>query len=185
MVALDCPQPLSQRGAIEGGYMKRLILSAILATVAVQANASWEKVLTCDGGAAVVDANTQDRSQVQLVIRDRNIVEYFRRSGVRSEPGMGYSGDEYILSGRNSTPVSSGKDFKAIYVNEPTSYSSSMTAYAVSEGNGIKVTVEEKHDGCPQDCRENPLSMQCESLCVGAGVGATFSSANWYFRDCR
>jgi hypothetical protein len=40
-------------------------------------SSNWEKLLTCDNGAAVLDVNTAERRDFQFVVRDANIVRYF------------------------------------------------------------------------------------------------------------
>jgi hypothetical protein len=74
--------------------VKFLILSLNLITTIALAQsefdrpAIWQKVLTCEGGAAVVDVDTQDRGPFhtgltkQIVVRNSNIVDYFRSRGL-------------------------------------------------------------------------------------------------------
>jgi hypothetical protein len=161
--------------------MKSLWALPFLVFSQVEASASqWIKVLDCDGGAAVVDVQDDDRSRVQMVIRNSAIVDYFRRSGF-----LGSNGNEIIASGYNGQPVHSGQDFRGLSSSEQVSYSDMQRVFVWTDGAGIRIKVESAHMGCPADCRENPYSMQCESLCVGAHVGSRRDVADWYFRDCR
>jgi hypothetical protein len=164
----------------------KVLWAAVAALVVSGAQAeTWQKVLTCDGGAAVVDADSDNPAHLQIVVRDPNIVSYFNKSGVGSSPGMPSSATEVIRSGNNDIPVHDGGDVHAFSESYQDSYSTYQNAYIWREGGGIKIKFESQHMGCPADCRENPLSMQCESLCVGANVGGRWEMANWYFRDCR
>src|SRR5262245_58128499 len=56
----------------------------------------WEKLLTCDGGTAVLDVNSDERRNLQLVIRDPNIIGYLDSVGV-VDPA--YNARELVLSG--------------------------------------------------------------------------------------
>lgn len=147
--------------------------------------ASWENVLDCDHGAAVIDADRENRQHLQIVIRDKNIVNYFAKSGVGSSPGISFTGNEIIRDGYNPNPVYSGWDVKHFSSHRKSSYSTTEYSYIWRENRGLKIKVEGNHDGCPPECQEFPLSMQCESLCVGAGIGAKWDLSDWYFRDCR
>src|SRR5262245_50108735 len=46
---------------------------------------AWAPLLRCDDGAAVLDVNTAERRDFQIVIRDSNIVDYFQSTfpGIR------------------------------------------------------------------------------------------------------
>jgi hypothetical protein len=161
-----------------------LILSMAFGALA-QAETSWETMLTCDGGKAVVDVDRDSLQRVQLVIRDGGIVDYFKRSGVGSSPGVPAKNTEVIATGYNDRPVYSGTDFRGFTESRQSSYSNTDYAYIWRDGNGVRIKYESRHNGCPAECAENPLSMQCESLCVGAHVGSKYDLADWYFRDCR
>ena len=46
----------------------------------------FEKLFSCDGGAAYVDVNVEERRYLQLVVKDPNILAYLQRSRAASLP---------------------------------------------------------------------------------------------------
>src|SRR5436190_12379763 len=58
--------------------------------------ALWYKLYTCNDGAAVLDVNGNERRNLQLVIRDSNIIKFFNDRGVVQSQ---YGATELILSG--------------------------------------------------------------------------------------
>jgi hypothetical protein len=160
-----------------------LVLAASLFTL--RAQAAWRQVLSCDGGAAVVDADQDNPYLVQLVIREKAIVDYFRSSGFGASPGVPFQGSEIIVSGRNDQPVYSGGDVRSFSAQRPSSYSNTEYSYVRREGAGLRINTVDRHNGCPGECRDYPYSMQCESLCTGAQVGSQWDVANWYFQNCQ
>jgi hypothetical protein len=164
----------------------KFVLILLLAMESTSASAAnFQKILTCDEGAAVVDVDRDNPQQVQLVIRNAGIVDYFIRSGVGSSPGAPAQGNEIIATGYNERPVYSGSDFLGFSESRQSSYSNTDHGYIWRDGNGVRIKYESQHNGCPAECAESPLSMQCESLCIGAQVGSKYVMADWYFRDCR
>src|SRR5512138_3640565 len=57
---------------------------------------AWYKVYTCNGGQAVLDVNGNERRNLQLVIRDGNIIKFFNDRGVVQSH---YGDTELVLSG--------------------------------------------------------------------------------------
>lgn len=164
---------------------------------------SWQGLLTCDLGAAVLDVNGDERRNMQFVIRDANIIRYLNGVGAVSSH---YGDAEIMLSGWtgrvdwahslgprvNEQPyggvgVFNAGDFNEFiaghnYYDGPFGWFSRIAR----EGAGIKVqfgTIEKR--GCAQT----------QTTYIGDGFGwvtecaadysAFVEKANWYFRDCR
>lgn len=66
----------------------------------------FERVLSCDAGAAVIDKNTLSPKYPQLVIRNPQIVSYLISRGVNANRQ-----NEVILTGVNDRDVYTGQDF--------------------------------------------------------------------------
>lgn len=166
-------------------------------------DATWQKLLTCDGGAAVLDVNGSERRNLQLVIRDQNIVRWLNQAGVVHSA---YGATEVILSGwtgrvnwsdalgprleaqpYGAPGVFGVGDFHEMIANHDT-YEGGFGSFVrvAREGAGVKVqfgTIEKR--GCAKS----------ETYYVGDGFGwqtscvADYSAyverANWYFQSCR
>jgi hypothetical protein len=143
----------------------------------------WRKLLTCDGGAAVVDVDIQERgiyhtrAFAQVVVRNRDIVRYLRSKGVPAN-GAG----EVIIQGRANRPVYYTHDFES--VSSTSIEGLSINAYAWREDQGLKILFKVFHPGrpCPDFCRESPYTTQCDSCGWGSWEE---DLGDWYFRGCR
>jgi hypothetical protein len=154
-----------------------LILTVMLLTKTTWAE-NWQPLVVCDGGAAVLDVNADSRTYLQLLIRNQNILSYLHQVGAVS---LKYGQNELILRGQQERGVFSPQDFKGA-----TNYGN-VTFYR--DGNGIKLVFS--HDTkCwteyppGSSCRDNPLSMACESAGTMKCERGS-ERANWYFQSCR
>ncbi|HLE11471.1 MAG: hypothetical protein A2504_00115 [Bdellovibrionales bacterium RIFOXYD12_FULL_39_22] len=95
--------------------MNKMIIFLLLAIFASIASAEWwdndrwEKILSCDNGLAVVDRNIERPEIVQLVVHDRNVVNYLRNN--LKAPYRVYSGNLVFHMG-NEQPVNSIYDLR-------------------------------------------------------------------------
>ncbi|OQW46983.1 MAG: hypothetical protein A4S09_16190 [Proteobacteria bacterium SG_bin7] len=159
--------------------MKKLnILGFFLLVSAFENSAhAWEKILTCDGGSAVVDVNTSERRNVQLVIRDQHVVNYLRPTGAFNTNNNG----EIIVSGWQSQGIFQPRDFHG-FSNSFTS-AHDKTIYVWRDGAGLKIKVEAsgtRVGTCGGQC-EDPTSSSCEGRC---NETYKYEVANWIFRYC-
>ena len=163
----------------------------------------WKKTFTCNGGAAVLDVNGNERRNIQLVIRDGNAIRYLNEVGAVSSP---YGATEIVLSGwtgrvnwwdglgprleaqpYGAPGVFSRGDFHEMIADHNT-YEGGFGHFVrvAREGGGIKVqfgSIEKR--GCAKS----------ESTYVGDGFGTVTScvadysayveKANWYFDSCN
>jgi len=148
--------------------MKLLSIFLIIFTSLSAMAFSWNKVLTCDGGAAVVDVNDFQRNSVQVVIRDPNVVRYIQSKYYANEFPQS---SEVILSGLNARDVYNGSDFQYISL---VSFGKMMWE-AYRENQGLKVrfyrTISDTNSDCPNYVPCKP-DYQAEV-------------ANWYFNSCQ
>jgi hypothetical protein len=149
---------------------------------AAYSSGTWTKVATCNGGAAVLDVDTGDRRNVQLVIRDRAAVDYLQS---RSASPMVNARHEIVV--QSGEPVMHGifkasdfgaDDFWSYRV--PDFYNAAIVQRA---GAGIKVTIAKRFNPV---CEGGQWGYQ-----GGCWGGHTIRAqvqeelANWYFDDCR
>lgn len=170
-----------QISAILLAFVASLSIFVASADAASWAAPSWQKILTCDNGAVVVDVNTNERRQLQAVIHDVNILRYLYSAGAIN---LSYGAQEAIIQGWTGNGVfdpGSFSDFKARPGYPYDGYSIDVRR----EGQGMKVTFLNTTSWTeyPGDCRNNTLSMSCESS--GITHSRTDEIANWYFRDCQ
>lgn len=154
-----------------------LILTVMLMTEASWAE-NWQPLIVCDDGAAVLDVNADARTNLQLVIRNQNILGYLHQVGAIA---LRYGQNELVLRGQEERGVFNSNDFR--------SASNFGNVHFFREGEGIKVVFSadtrcwtEYPPG--SSCAENPLSMSCESAGrMRCEPGR--ERANWYFRRCQ
>jgi hypothetical protein len=159
--------------------------------------ALWYKLYTCNGGAAVLDVNGNERRNLQMVIRDPNVMKYFQDRGVVSLP---YGATELILSGwtgyidwnRSYGPLVHAqpyggqgvfyrRDFKEMFANLTGYGQASRFTRVVREGNGIRVqfgSIELR------GCAEPSTYFDCYTTC-SQDYTEFVEHANWYFNDCK
>jgi hypothetical protein len=138
----------------------------------------WIPVLRCDGGAAVLDVNRDERRNVQLVIRNNNILSYLYRSGAIN---LSWGQAEYIGGGWVSRGVFHTGDFSELVGGA----GDGRNVIVRREGSGLKVLFERVTSWTeyPEGCRGAELSMACEAS--GESRSNHQELATWYFRDCR
>jgi hypothetical protein len=164
--------------------------------------AAWYKVYTCNGGQAVLDVNGNERRNLQLVIRDANVIKYFNdKQVVQSQ----YGATELILSGwtgrvdfNNSLgPVlyyqpyggpgvfnRSDYDHTELIANA-NYYNGGQFIRVFRDGKGIKVQAAYINNTwcgatdtyCPGD------GFDCQTYCTEQHREFV-EKANWYFNDC-
>lgn len=143
---------------------------------------AWQKMVTCNGGAAVLDADTGERRQVQLVIRDPNAINWLTgRVGMQLGPLDRGNGRELVVRGWTDNGVFSPADFRSM--GAPLG---GGDAQVFRDGAGIKIVF--RHDDGVQGgyCTDNQGGW--EGGCIGGWAGGTRvmrELANWYFDDCR
>lgn len=151
-------------------------------SVAAYTSGAWQKLLTCNGGAAVLDVDTGERRNVQLVIRDRKVVDYLQS---KSPSPMINARHEIVIE--PNEPLKHGL-FSARDFGQDDFWSNRHPEFAYPAvvqrlGRGVRVT----------------LAKQVEPICEGGFWGyqggcigghtirarVTEEIANWYFDDCR
>lgn len=163
--------------------------------------ALWYKLFTCNGGAAVLDVNGSERRNLQLVIRDPNVMRFFHDRGVVSLP---YGATELILSGwtgrvdfsRAHGPVLYGQpyggpgvfkrsDFVELIANY-NYYQGGRFARIFRDGSSIKVQFGQiEGRGCARTEMYCPGDgFECQTSCVDEYTEFV-EKANWYFNDCN
>jgi hypothetical protein len=155
-------------------FFKFLGIIALLATIAAPVQAAWWKpILVCDGGAAVVDLDLGERRNVQLVINNKQIVEYFALNrGMQSS--MNFSNGKIIVSAGLNQGIQYSGQFHGFDSN-----AANAPAVQVSRDEfGLKVRlVSLAHKECI-DWRANDF------YCAETRDVPEVQYADWYFRSC-
>lgn len=163
----------------------------------------WRQTLTCNGGAAALDINGNERRNVQFVIRDANAVRYLNQIGAVSSR---FGANEIVLSGwtgrvnwwdglgprleaqpYGGAGVFSAGDFHEMIADHNT-YEGGFGRFVrvAREGAGIRVqfgTIEKR--GCAKsETYDVGDGFGTQTSCV-ADYSAYVETANWYFDDCR
>jgi hypothetical protein len=162
--------------------------------------ALWLEVYTCNGNN-VLDVNGNERRNLQLVIRDPNIMKFFHDRGVVQLP---YGATELILSGwtgrvdfsRPHGPVLYGQpygspgvftrgDFHEVIANY-NFYQGGPFARILRDGPGIKVQFGQiEGRGCARTETYCPGDgFECQTSCVDEYTEFV-ERANWYFDSCN
>lgn len=160
--------------------MSKFLFVFAIAISGMAQGASWGKVLDCDGGAAVVDVNRDERRNLQLVVRNQGILKYLHQTGAVT---LKYGDTEAIAFGWQNHGVFSPSDFR--YMNgQAKSMWDNRIVYANRDGGGLKVRFVDRRSYTekPAHC-EDCLSMACESQCKT--VSYEVELANWYFQRCE
>lgn len=132
------------------------------------ADGYYEKILTCDGGAAVVDRNSLSPNYPQVVIRNPQIVAYLISQGVYA------SGNEIILTGVNDQPIYQSSDFHGFSVLG----SESDRDWVRKEGQALRISFNRFIEAANSDCGHDiPYS---DPSCQGHFREV----ASWYFEKC-
>ncbi|HEY5951383.1 MAG TPA: hypothetical protein VIV40_38080 [Kofleriaceae bacterium] len=165
--------------------------------------ALWYKLYTCNGETAVLDVNGNERRNVQLVIRDPNVIGYLNSRGVIQSP---YGATEAVLSGwtgyvdwggslgpvlhyqpYGGRGVWNRSDFDSQELIANTNYYNPNPFIRVFEvGGGIKVQAGAINNTwcgateqyCPGD------GFPCQNYCTEQHTEFV-ESANWYFNSCQ
>jgi hypothetical protein len=166
---------------------------------------TWDKLLTCDSGAAELDVNDGERRNMQFVIRDQNIIKYLNDAGAIQSA---YGATEAIFSGwtgsvdwnnslgprlaNGAQPyggpgVFSAGDFSE-FIADHNYYEGGFGHFVrvARDSGGIKLQIGSiEKRGCAQS----------ETSYVGDGFGyvtncvADYSEyvekANWFFQSCQ
>lgn len=156
--------------------------SAADTSASAYSSGTWQQLLGCNDGAAVLDVDTGERRNVQFVIRDKNVVDYLQSKGispmVNAKHEIVIQPNEQLKHGLFSPSDFGADDFWSYRVPDFV-----YAAIVQREGKGIKVT----------------LAKQFEPICDGGSWGyqggcigghtirarVIEEAANWYFDDCH
>ncbi len=149
-------------------------------------SATWSPLLVCDGGAAVIDVDVNERRDFQLVVRDHDIVSYFESAF----PGMTLANakGEYIARSADWYPPGAFQKSDFHQFTEP---GNAITGHPVTvverEGNGVRVSlVEGKVGNLAPFCNGEPLPEENEGFGAGTLEYRVYHArADWLFRDCE
>lgn len=146
---------------------------------AVYSTGSWQRLLTCNGGAAVLDVDTGERRHLQLVIHDANAINYVTGAVHQQMLLDRGNGRELIAAGWSTAGVFQPSELGS-FTEDASDYSSRVRVFR--EGKGVKVVFElhRREGGFCTDW--------CSDFCCGGYAGASDvypELANWYFDDCR
>jgi hypothetical protein len=146
-------------------------------------SSQWTKLLTCNGGAAVLDVDKNERRNVQLVIRDRAAVDYLQS---KSPSNITNARHEIIITPNEQlkhglfSPSDFGRDdFWRYHVADFAAYAGIVKR----DGRGLKVILSNNFQPI---CEGGQWGYQ-----GGCWGGHTIRAnvytevANWYFDDCR
>lgn len=142
-----------------------------IVTTSTNANASWQRILTCDGGVAVVDKSLESPRYAQIVIKDPRIVSYL------TSTGQIYANDkgEVILAGQNSADINNPQDFQGFQVFSEMGSNN----WAARRGYGLQISYNKRTLPSNSDCGHDiPAS---DPYCQGQ----INEIANWYFQHCE
>ncbi len=162
--------------------------------------ALWYKLYTCNGGAAVLDVNGDERRNLQFVIRDPNIMRFFHGLGMVQLP---YGATELILSGwtgrvdfsRAHGPVLHGQPYGSPGVFDRSDFTEMIGNYdyyrggrfarIFRDGDGINVQFGQiEGRGCARTETYCPGDgFECSTSCVDEYTEYV-EKASWYFNDC-
>jgi len=164
--------------------------------------AAWYKLYTCNGGQAVLDVNGNERRNLQLVIRDANIIKFFNdRQIVQSH----YGDTELVMSGWTGN-VDFGAALGPVLHYQPYGgpgifnrldfdhteliananyYNGGLFIRVFRDGSGIKTQAGQIQNTwcgatdtyCPGD------GYDCQTYCTEQHTEFV-EKANWYFNDC-
>lgn len=143
---------------------------------------NWQSLVTCNGGAAVLDVDRDERRNVQFVIRDRNVVDYLQS---KTQSPMVNAKHEIVISASEQlehglfSPRDFGQDDFWTY-RVPDFYTAAIVQ---KDGRGIKVTIAKSFEPI---CEGGYWGYQ--GGCIGGHeirAHVTEELANWYFDDCR
>jgi hypothetical protein len=127
----------------------------------------WQRALSCDGGAAVVDVDVQDRGPFhtgkakQIVIRNGSIVSYFKSRGVAVN-----ASNEVVLNVFGSYY----DDLKGVHPEAI--YGDDLKIYFSADGNGYRLYLEGYVQGYTDGDGQTHDSRRYEV-------------ANWHFNRCE
>jgi hypothetical protein len=163
----------------------------------------WKTLLTCNGGAAALDVNGNERKNLQFVIRDLGAIRYLNQVGATASP---FGATEIVLSGwtghvdwseglgprldaqpYGAPGVFSPNEFKEMIADHNT-YEGGFGRFVrvAREGSGLKVqfgTIERR--GCAKtETHYVGDGFGWQTSCV-ADYSAFVEKANWYFNDCH
>ena len=173
-------------------------LSMLFAVVPFSASAkSFQRILTCDNGAAHIDVDQDDRQSVQLVISDQKIVDYLGKTYVQDSEKAGlYWGNKFVAfstyfsrpneilaAGRAQNGIFSPADFEtASGVTAEGNYFRPAELSIRREGHGIKVAAFRSEliltRQCGYDANWQP------SFCYDH-TAPYLEFINWTFQTCE
>ncbi|MGZ3694891.1 MAG: hypothetical protein ACXWQO_11990 [Bdellovibrionota bacterium] len=153
-----------------------IVALAIFATQFVPAaHAAWMKpILVCDNGAATVSVDLGERRNVNLVVNNQRIAEYFANNGGLSSSMRIENGQIVVGAGLNSGIFDSSqfRGFESAAANAP-------AVQVYREGSSLRLRlVSLAHKECI-DYRPN------DYYCAETRDVPEQERANWLFRSCE
>lgn len=165
--------------------------------------AAWYKLYTCNGAQAVLDVNGNERRNLQLVIRDANIVKFFNdRQVVQSH----YGDTELVLSGWTGSvdfgaalgPVLHYQPYGGPGIFNRSDFDhAELIANANYYNGGLFIRVFRDHGGIKVQAGQiqNTWCGATDTYCPGDGYDCQtycteqhtefVEKANWFFNDCN
>jgi hypothetical protein len=138
----------------------------------------WQPALTCNGGAAALDVDPDERRHLQFVIRDPGVINYITGAVHQQMTLNRGNGRELIAAGWQQNGVFQSGDFHG-FQSDSSDYTSRIRV--LREGSGVRIVFELHH-------REGGTCTDwCSDFCCGGYAGGqdVFPElANWYFESC-
>lgn len=158
------------------------VLTAVISIGSAQRSfaADWETVMTCDGGAAILQVNKVERRNFQFVIKDPNIIVYFNGTGAFRNAGSNFgNGHEFIVGGWLQNGVFSKDQF----VGAEGNYNSADSFTMTRENSTLKIELRNILAWSVCDGDISPST----GMCSGQYREGTTTNdyANWYFHSCN
>lgn len=142
--------------------------------------ASWETVLSCDQGAAILQVNKDNRRNYQFVIKDPNILVYFNGSGAFRNAGSNFgNGRELIVGNYLHFGIYDGGQFQ----EGDGHYNYGDSFLLRREGPGMKIILRNIHAWTHCYGNVSPSTGMCDGK-VDSGVNIR-EYADWYFQQCE
>lgn len=169
-----------------------------LATSEDSLTSDWRPLLVCNGGAAVVDVDANERRHVQLVVRDGGALRYLHDAGAVR---LDFGATEAVVAGETkrvdwSHELGPRVDGGARGVFHPDDFREMLAGHTggplgrfvrvTREGSGVKVQFGQIE---PRGCASSRRvwfgdGNGWKDVCV-ADYSAYVEKANWFFDDCR
>lgn len=173
-----------------------LVAVTLFLSFANQANADWNTILRCDNGNVWVDVNSSQRTQVQLVSRNRQANHYFEFTLGTSLSSAGGGDWEVTWSGLQPQGVYGPADFqgatysrdfanqtypKSLLGDYVQTYKEYVSFFRV-EGDALKVQVTRRD---LNKCVNNAYDGRFGRCSQGTYYVAYQYVGDWIFKNCK